>query len=976
MHDSGLASRWNLDAIESAYTSWKKDPGSVDPSWRLFFEGFELGASPGALAPDRKSQAALDGRDHARIALLVNAYRDLGHLLAHLDPLSEPRRTHPLLEISEFGFDQADLSRTYDTHPFIFRLAPSGAGASRLATLEELLDALRETYCRTIGVESMHIRDTRIRRWLQERMEPCRNYPNFDGQKKQWILKSLHYAELFERFLQSRFVGQKRFSLEGAETLIPLLEAIVENAAVTGVREIVIGMTHRGRLNVLANILRKPYQEIFAEFEENFLPASSDGDGDVKYHLGFSGDRTVEKVSGPFSAAGLGKNLQNIPAEKGPDTFSTIHLSLSPNPSHLELVDPVVEGRTRAKQDYFHDAQGKLGIPLLVHGDAAFAGQGLMAETLNLSQLEGYKTGGTIHVIVNNQIGFTTAPADARSTTYCTDVAKMIDAPIFHVNGEDPEAAVYVAELALEFRQTFNRDVVIDLNCYRRHGHNEGDEPSYTQPLMYGKIKDRPSIAEVYTEQLIMHGDLSAAETEALDEKFHAKLQTALQEVKTGPPRRVGMRGFSGQWKGLVPKYSPTPVETGVALETLRAIVDALTRVPEQFTLHPKIARPLESRRKTIEEGRPVDWSLAEALAFGSLLLEKQPVRLSGQDSRRGTFSQRHAVLFDARTGEPFCPLNTISPDQAPFSAYDSPLSETAVLGFDFGYSLDAPGALVIWEAQFGDFANGAQAIIDQFIVCSQSKWQRDSGLVLLLPHGYEGQGPEHSSARLERFLQLCAEDNIQVCNPTTPAQYFHVLRRQLKRNFRRPLILMTPKSLLRHKAVMSPIEELTTGHYQEVLDDTETDPARVHRLLLCSGKIYYGLREQLAKERNDGMAILRIEQFYPFPGEILARALERYDDASEYVWVQEESMNMGGWSFMEPRLRGLGWPVVYVGRDASASPATASRQIHLHEQAELIRAAVGGAVPHIVRASADESNQGKQPKIIEEEAKAGTTTA
>jgi 2-oxoglutarate dehydrogenase E1 component len=907
------ATRWNLDAIESAYRSWQHDPNSVDESWRLFFEGFELGN--GRLAPP-----ALDSRSQTGIVLLVDAYRNLGHFIAHLDPLSQARTTHELLELREFGLDASDLDRTFTTTPFI--------GLPPEATLRQLLAALRETYCRTIGVEYMHIQDTRIRRWLQERMEPRRNRPGFDRDKKLRILKELHYAELFERFLQTRFVGQKRFSLEGAETVIPILEAIVDRAGATGVCEIVLGMTHRGRLNVLANILRKPYQEVFAEFEENYLPESRDGDGDVKYHLGFSSDRVTAS----------GKQ---------------IHLSLTPNPSHLEAVDPVVEGRTRAKQSRFGDKDRKLGIPLLLHGDAAFAGQGLVAETLNLSQLAGYKTGGTIHVIINNQIGFTTAPSDARSTTYCTDVAKMIEVPIFHVNGEDPQAAVYVAELALEFRQTFARDVVIDMYCYRRHGHNEGDEPSFTQPLMYSKIKDRPSLSEVYTEKLIMDGDLSVAETETLDEKFQAKLQSALEEVKTGPPKQVGMRGFSGHWAGLTPRYSHVPVETGVPRATLATIADALTHAPEHFSVHPKLARQLEIRQKEFQQGGPIDWSFAEALAYGSLLVEGTPVRLSGQDSRRGTFSQRHAVLYDAVTGEPYFPLNAIRPGQAMFAAYDSLLSEAAVLGFEFGYAWDSPEALVLWEAQFGDFANGAQVIIDQFIVCSASKWQRDCGLVLLLPHGYEGQGPEHSSARIERYLQLCAEDNIQVCNLTTPAQYFHLLRRQMKRSFRKPLFLMTPKSLLRQKQAVSTVEGLTEGHFQEVLDDSEADASRVRRVVLCSGKVYYDLLNRRAGEEKEDVAIVRLEQFYPFPTEMLRRVLARYRKATEWVWVQEESLNMGGWAFMEPRMRALGWPVKYVGRDASASPATGSRKVHLREQAELVQAAVAGPVPHLVRASA-----------------------
>jgi 2-oxoglutarate dehydrogenase E1 component len=925
-----FATRWNLDAIEAAYQRWSHDAASVDDSWRLFFEGFELGQASTVVT-------ALNDRGQMAIVRLIDAYRDLGHFLARLDPLSEAKARHPLLELSEFGLEESDLNRAFDTSYF--------HGLPR-APLRDLLAALQETYCRTIGVEYMHIQDTAIRRWLQDRMEPRRNQPNFARRQKIGILMNLHFADLFEKFLHTRYLGQKRFSLEGAETLIPVLDALVEKAPEVGVCEIVLGMAHRGRLSVLANILHKPYRELFAEFEDNFLPYSVDGDGDVKYHLGFSSDRVTARGG-------------------------RVHLSLTPNPSHLEAVNPVVEGRTRAKQNLFDDRERRLGLPLLLHGDAAFAGQGLVAETLNLSQLAGYTTGGTIHIIINNQIGFTTSPSDARSTTYCTDVAKMIQAPIFHVNAEDPEAAVYLAELALDFRQTFNRDVVIDLFCYRRHGHNEGDEPSFTQPLMYAKIKERPTLTEVYTEQLILRGDLSVDETEAIDTAFQAKLQAAQQEVRTGPPLPAGMRGFGGRWQGLTSHYSHAPAKTGVPYDTLAAIAQAMARLPKSFTPNPKIVRLLESRREAIQERQPIDWPFAEALAFGTLLLEGTPIRLSGQDSRRGTFSQRHAVLYDARTGELYLPLNALGPDQARFTAYDSLLSEAAVLGFDFGYSLDDPQKLVIWEAQFGDFANGAQVIIDQFIVCSESKWQRDSGLVMLLPHGYEGQGPEHSSARLERFLQLCAEDNIQVCYPSTPAQYFHVLRRQMKRTFRKPLVLMTPKSLLRHKRAVSPVDEFGSGFFKEVLEDA-ADPGLVRRVLMCSGKVYYDLLEEREKQNATDVAIVRIEQFYPFPADLLRRALARHRKASEWVWVQEESMNMGGWTFMEPRLRALGYTVQYVGRDTSASPATGSYHVHVREQKELVAAAVGGAVPHLVRAA----QRSQQPAVSNQQSTMGNREA
>jgi 2-oxoglutarate dehydrogenase E1 component len=913
MSHGAVATTANMEVIEAAYQRWRQDPDSVDPSWRIFFEGFELGLAQPAPAP-----AGEQGPSQVGIVRLIYAYRDLGHFLAHLDPLGEPRTSHPLLELSEFGLTEADLDRVVDTSPF-FGLGP--------APLRTLLKALRDTYCRTLGVEYMHIQDTRIRQWLQERMEPRRNRPNFERAHKVRILKSLHYAELFERFLHTRYSGQKRFSLEGAETLIPLLEGIVEKAPNAGVREIILGMAHRGRLNVLANILRKPYEEIFAQFEDKYLPDTMDGDGDVKYHLGFSSDRVNTRG---------GK----------------VHLSLSPNPSHLEAVDPVVEGRTRAKQTLFGDVERKRGIPLLIHGDAAFAGQGLVAETLNLSQLAGYSTGGTIHVIVNNQIGFTTAPDDARSTPYCTDVARMIQAPIFHVNGEDPEAAVYLAELAFDFRQEFKRDVIIDMFCYRRHGHNENDEPAYTQPIMYSKIRNRPPTSAVYTETLIMTGDMTVAETEAMTEKFEEKLQQSLNEVRTGPAQYPTMHGFEGQWKGLSSHYSHAPVETGVREETLRSIADGLTRVPEGFEVHPKIAALFASWRQDLYDRKPLYWPFAEALSFGSLLLEGTPVRLSGQDSRRGTFSQRHATLYDARTGERFSPLGALDPKQAPFEIIDSLLSEAAVLGFEWGYSLDAPATLVLWEAQFGDFSNGAQVIIDQFVASSESKWQRDSGLVMLLPHGYEGQGPEHSSARLERYLQLCAEDNIQVVYPSSPAQYFHVLRRQMKRSFRKPLILMTPKSLLRDKLAVSPVQELVSGRFHEVLDDPSADPNQVRRVILCSGKVYYDLLKLRVEAEVSDVAIVRLEQLYPFPEESLGKVMARYRKAREWVWAQEESQNNGGWFFVEPRLRAMNCNIHYVGRDASASPATGSHQVHVREQKEVVEAAIRGGVPHVVRAS------------------------
>jgi 2-oxoglutarate dehydrogenase E1 component len=917
MNRSTVANRWNLDLIEEYHQRWRNDPASVDDTWRMFFEGFELGQSgDGRPHTDVDHNAA---RAQAAVTRLIDAYREIGHYLADLDPLklNPPRDSHELLELSAFGLTAADLD-----NEFYHRLSDPPH-----TTLRELIAILRETYCRKIGVEYMHIRNTQVRKWLMERMEPNRNRPRFDIRQKRRIILKLNAAELFETFLHTHYVGQKRFSLEGGEMLIPLLDAIIEGSARFGVREIVLGMPHRGRLNVLANILNKPYGQIFSEFEGN-LPETVAGDGDVKYHLGFSAD--------------------HVTADK-----HSIHLSLTPNPSHLEAVNPVVEGRMRAKQRRFKDRDRKLGIPILIHGDAAFAGQGLVAETLNLSQLSGYKTGGTIHIVVNNQIGFTTAPTEGRSTRYCTDVAKMIEVPIFHVNGEDPESVVYVGELALDFRETFGMDVVIDMICYRRHGHNEGDEPAFTQPLMYGKIRDRISVRELYTEQLVMNGELTTDEVETIAETFRDKMEEVYKEVHENRAAPKALQpGFAGNWKGLSPRFTFEPVDTSIPYDSIRTIAQKMVEFPQGFRVNPKMERILAQRRKSMLEG-PVDWASAEALAFGSLLLEGTPVRLSGQDSRRGTFSQRHAVVVDYQTGAEYYPLKNLSPDQAELCVYDSLLSEAAVLGFDYGYSLDEPHMLILWEAQFGDFANGAQVIIDQFIAPAESKWGRASGLVMLLPHGYEGQGPEHSSARLERFLALCAEENIQVAVPSTPAQYFHLLRRQIRRNFRKPLVVMTPKSLLRHKMAVSSVDQFVSGRFHEVLDDP-ADPERVRRVLVCSGKVYYDLvakREEVGKTRE--VAIVRIEQLYPWHADAVKAALGRYRAAREWVWVQEESQNMGAWTFVSPRLQELmGLPFQYVGRDASASPATGSHAVHEREQAELVEAAIGAALPHLVSAS------------------------
>ena len=919
MNRSTVANRWNLELIEENYQRWSDDPTSVDATWQAFFEGYDL-ASQGFAARDGGASEA--GAAQSAVTRLIDAYREIGHYLADLDPLRLTQGGDPngLLELSSFGLTEADLDRTF--HSALFD-PPQ-------ATLRDLIAALRETYCGSIGVEFMYIRNPQVRDWIQKRMEPSRNRPGLDIRQKRRVILKLNAAELFETFLHTHYVGAKRFSLEGGETLIPLLDALIEQAARHGVKEMVLGMPHRGRLNVLANTLDKPYGMIFGEFEDNH-PETYAGDGDVKYHLGYSHD--------------------HVTAEN-----HAIHLSLTPNPSHLEAVNPVVEGRMRAKQRRFKDRDRKLGVPILIHGDAAFAGQGLVAETLNLSQLTGYRTGGTVHVVVNNQIGFTTSPVDSRSTRYCTDVAKMIEVPIFHVNGDDPEAVVYVAELALDFREAFGQDVVIDLVCYRRHGHNEGDEPAFTQPLMYAAIKARPTVRALYTQKLIQSGELSKEEAETIAETFGDKLQAVYDEVHDQAAKVIpAPPGFAGRWKGFKPGYSFTPTETGVPRETLERIIRATATIPDGFRVNPKIQRQLDARLKIIETGEGIDWGCGEALAFGSLLAEGTPVRLSGQDSRRGTFSHRHAVLVDGTDGRTFTPLNTVSSEGVQLCVYDSLLSEAAVLGFDYGYSLDEPNMLILWEAQFGDFANGAQVIVDQFISSAESKWGRASGLVMLLPHGYEGQGPEHSSARLERFLALCADDNIQVVNATSPAQFFHLLRRQIKRDFRKPLIVMTPKSLLRAKEGvpnLSRLSDLTTGRFQEVIADP-TAPDRVKRVVLCSGKVYYDLLAHRAKDHKEAdVAILRLEQFYPWPEESLKLALGRHEAAREWVWCQEESENMGGWSFVAPRLKKLtGHDFDYVGRDASASPATGSHTIHDREQEELVEAAIGAAIPHLVSA-------------------------
>ncbi len=931
----------NADFIAELYGRFLADPGSVDAGWAAFFRGLHddpasvLGEVRGASWAPRGSMIA-DGsetppapakgngataqlsaeevrqaqRDVLSAIMMIRAYRVRGHLIANLDPLGlEKRKYHPELDYKTYGFTDADLDRP------IFINNVLGLES---ASLRDIVKRARETYCGNVGVEYMHIQDADQKQWIQERIEG-HNRTEFTSKGKQAILERLTAAEVFERFLDKKFTGTKRFGLDGAETLIPALEQIIKVGGRLGIEEIVIGMPHRGRLNVLANVMSKPFTAIFAEFEGHAAPDEVLGSGDVKYHLGTSSDREFD-----------GKN---------------VHLSLTANPSHLEAVDPVVLGKARAKQRLRGDAERSQVMGLLMHGDAAFAGQGIVAETFELSELYDYRIGGTIHFVVNNQIGFTTNPANARTGAYCSDMGKVVQAPIFHVNGDDPEAVVHVSRISTEFRQRFKRDVVIDMFCYRRHGHNEIDEPAFTQPRMYRKIAQHPTTRQLYAEKLAAEGEVSAEAAEALVAGFNARLERDFEAAKSYRVNKADW--LEGAWSGFdVARGEARRGETAVELDALRRIGLKLCAWPEGFRINRKLARLLEQKRKLIETGEGIDWATAEALAFGSLVVEGTPVRLSGQDSGRGTFSQRHAVWVDQESEEKYVPLANLAADQADFRVIDSPLAEASVLGFEYGYSLADPRSLVLWEAQFGDFANGAQVIIDQFLSSGESKWLRMSGLVLLLPHGYEGQGPEHSSARLERYLQLCGEDNMQVVNCSTPSQYFHALRRQMRRNFRKPLVVMTPKSLLRHRHCVSRLADMGPGtSFHRVYYDwaPRLPDGGIARIVLCSGKVYYDILEELEKRGLKEVYLLRLEQLYPFPVRALSAELARFKQA-EFVWCQEEPRNMGAWSFVGPRLEevlaavGAARPrPIYAGRAESASPATGLHARHVQEQKRLI---------------------------------------
>jgi 2-oxoglutarate dehydrogenase E1 component len=948
----------SLEFVEELYEAWLRDPSSVDNRWRTFFRDFDQRGSLDLGTPGRRIRPAAHGTaptvtpaedrygrsKQSRVDSLLWAYRDVGYFYAYLNPLRakhEPSQNYlyprakgayEQLSIQAFGLTEEDLDQEFSAGR---SMQPSKA------PLREILQAFQQTYCSTIGVEFLHIQNKPIRNWLLSNMESCSNKPDFSTAEQRSILEDLIRAEEFEQFLHKTFIGQKRFSLEGAEVVVPALHSLVNTASGSGIDEIVIGTAHRGRITILNQIVNMPAEEIFTLFEDNHKAGQYGGSGDVKYHLGYSTDHTHEDGT-------------------------SVHVTLVSNPSHLESVDGVVEGKTRAVQSQprwgsFMKATKKV-LPVILHGDAAFSGQGVVAEIFNLSQLRGYHTGGSIHVIINNQIGFTTSSRDSRSTFFPTDVAKMTSVPVFHVNGDDPEAVVYAMGLALRFRQKMSQDVIVDIICYRRHGHNEGDEPSFTNPRMYKLIRSHPGVTSKYAASCADSGVMSREVQKNLRDEYAASLRQALKTARENPPEPT-LKPFQGdEWQGLHGRYTQEPVATGVSRKTLLQIADTLTTVPEGFNIHTKLKRILQDKKRRLEQDGTMDWAIAEALSLGTILLDGFPVRLSGQDCERGTFSQRHSAWWDTESAEvlPYVPLNHLADKQARFYAYDSPLSEYSILGFEYGFSLNSPRTLVIWEAQFGDFSNGAQVVIDNFIAAAETKWQRSSGLVLLLPHGYEGQGPEHSSAHLERFLQLGAEDNMEVCNLTTPAQYFHLLRRQMNRDFRKPLVLMSPKSLLRHPLAVSRLDDLTDGHFQPVLDAPSVAAAvagsqgkaeepggngrGVERLVLCSGKVYYDLWERRQETEAFDTRIIRIEQLYPFPLEALQAVLSSYQGVQEVLWAQEEPENRGALRYLREKLL-KHFPdrvFSFISRPPSASPAVGSHRQHVAEQRELVDRALG----------------------------------
>ncbi len=944
--NSFVSPRLNADVLDDKYQEWCDDPKSVDKEWSAFFEGFELGnaqtkkereeagliadtasttnatavvpvplVSPVPSGTANESEAEGNLTFRGKCVSLVYNYRTLGHTQADINPLAKHPERNPRLALKEFGLTEADLDKDASTQ--FFR-------GGKTMTLREMIQGLEECYSGKTGFEFMHIHNTDDRNWIRSKIEQRTKLGPQPKEIHQKILKYVLEAELFESFLGKRFLGEKRFSLEGGEGTMVLLNTILENCPASNVKEIELGMAHRGRLNVLRNFLQKTLTTILYEFTPDYVPAIVAGDGDVKYHLGY------EKV------------------RQLPD--GEVRLSLAANPSHLEAVNAVTEGKARARQRIIGDdgdgskTDRKQVLPLLIHGDAAFAGQGSIAELLNLSQLPGYRTGGTIHIVINNQIGFTTMPEDARSSAYATDVAKMIEAPILHVNGESPEDLVWAAEFALEYRQKFGKDIVLDMYCYRRQGHNETDQAAFTAPHIYRNINSRKPFGEAYKLQLVADGELTQAEADEVHNDIWNELEAGYQKMLK--MQEQGDRSvFSGSTAEPQPPYSHAPVNTGLSRLTIEHIGKTLTTLPDGFNMHPTLAKRFIPRRaKAFAEGKGFDWGMAESMAWGGLLLEGHPVRLSGQDVRRGTFSHRHAVFYDSETRERYIPLQNLAEDQAKLCVYNSLLSEFAVLGFDYGYSLGCPNMLNMWEAQFGDFSNGAQVIIDQFISSAESKWQTPSSLVMMLPHGYEGMGPEHSSARLERFLQLCAENNMQVGNFTTPAQYFHALRRQKKRAFRKPYIIMTPKSLLSRAEAVSDVEDFLDGTcFQEILPDSKSfeNPEAVERIVFCSGKVFYDLNQHREEAGIQNTAILRVEQLYPYHDEMVKALVAQFPKAAKFVWCQEEPQNMGAWTFIAPRLmNSLTAHIRYAGRPSASSPATGAKAMHKRGQKQLVEAA------------------------------------
>ena len=923
MDNLSYISNANSAYIDSLYQSYKQDPNLVEFGWQKFFEGFDFG---------RGSEAAVvsaEAPDHflkeIKVLNMINGYRQRGHLFTKTNPVRERRSYYPGKELETFGLQESDLNTVFSAGVEV------GLGPAKL---KDIIDLIEQTYCQSIGVEYKYLRNPEKLMWFEKRMESERNTPNFSIETKKRILGKLNEAVVFENFLGTKFLGQKRFSLEGAESVIPALDSVIEKGAELGIEEFVIGMAHRGRLNVLANIMYKTYKNIFSEFEGKGFDVNTPFGGDVKYHLGFSSD--VETVSG-----------------------KKVHLSLCPNPSHLEAVDPLVEGMVRSKIDFKYEGDYKRIAPILIHGDASLAGQGITYEVLQMAKLEGYRTGGSIHLVINNQVGFTTNYKDARSSTYCTDLAKTTLSPVFHVNGDDVEALVYAINMAVEYRQKYHNDVFIDILCYRRFGHNEADEPKFTQPLLYKAIEKHPNPREIYNKKLLEQGSVDANLAKEMEKNFRALLQERLNEAKEDESYSAMNSVLAGSWKGLrlAANWVGTTSDTKVPAKKLLDIAINISTLPTDKKFFKKIEKLFEDRKK-MTETKVFDWAMGELMAYGSLLRDGFRVRVSGQDVERGTFSHRHAVLTLEDSEEEYVPLSKLDNGAAKFEIYNSHLSEYGVLGFEYGYALANPMALVVWEAQFGDFVNGAQIIIDQFITSAETKWQRSNGLVMLLPHGFEGQGPEHSSARIERFMEACAEDNIQVTNCTTPANFFHLLRRQLKRDFRKPLVVFTPKSLLRSPQCVSKLEEFTDGGFREVIDDTYVKAGDVKRVLYCSGKIYYDLLEKQQVDKRKDVAIIRVEQLYPTPYEQLDSIRLKYKKANAHVWVQEEPENMGVWPYIVRKFRRSEFDFDVICRKESSSTATGYAKQHIAQQLYIIGQAFEDAAGAEVKKKVEDTTQ------------------